>query len=294
MRISTIVKLRSTLIYCISRLNISPAFVFALARYYLPSGQGFRSIETGGEPVIEFWYFLPLRMQVRCTDQMNPFNYLHLPDRQADIRGHYIALYARYNKRLCSATLLVFDFIDGRWSKSAREPYHRIPLTAIQNSAMRWWGVFLDSLNDQLIKYERRLQEDHPPEVEAQLQKDISKALHSMAARLIRYCSELKSIATIVDSLTAHHRKIYPEDGFWQVATQLRSIKDFAEELEKKTQNILALLFNRIQLSNDRMIVSNGNAMQIIMRATQAEAIRSQQLAVEMRKDGLSVKTVSN
>lgn len=104
---------------------------------------------------------------------MNPFNYLHLPDRQADIRGHYIALYARYNKRLCSATLLVFDFIDGRWSKSAREPYHRIkeaigqsktlalsedifyPHFIFLTSAMRWWGVFLDSLNDQLIKYVR-------------------------------------------------------------------------------------------------------------------------------------------
>ncbi|KAL5316230.1 hypothetical protein ACEPPN_015275 [Leptodophora sp. 'Broadleaf-Isolate-01'] len=96
---------------------------------------------------------------------------------------------------------------------------------------------------------------------------------------------------------TLVRRKVQPskgvEDEFWQVATQLRSTKDFAEEVEKKTQNILALLFNRIQLSNDRMIVSNGNAMQIIMRATQAEAIRSQQLAVEMRKDGLSVKTIA-
>jgi hypothetical protein len=105
---------------------------------------------------------------------MNPFNYLHLPDRQADIRGHHIALYARYNKGRSSATLLVFDFIDGRWSKSAREPYHRLkeaigqseklglsedifyPHLVFFTSALRWWGGSLDSLNDQLIKYVRR------------------------------------------------------------------------------------------------------------------------------------------
>jgi hypothetical protein len=63
----------------------------------------------------------------------------------------------------------------------------------------------------------------------------------------------LKSIANSIDNLKAHHSKIYAgaegrpafkrvEDGFWQVATQLSSTKDFEEELEKKTQNILALV----------------------------------------------------
>lgn len=59
-------------------------------------------------------------------------------------------------------------------------------------------------------------------------------------------------------------------------------------------------LFNRIQLANDQRMVANGIAMQRIMEATQEEtrtsrvlAIRAHELTEEMKKDSLSMKTVS-
>ncbi|KAH8819290.1 hypothetical protein F5884DRAFT_743706 [Xylogone sp. PMI_703] len=86
--------------------------------------------------------------------------------------------------------------------------------------------------------------------------------------------------------------------GLYQVASQFQSVKSYELELEKKVQNILALLFNRIQLSNDRIMAANGSAMQEMMRATQEEtrmsramAIRAHGLTEEMKKDSLSMKT---
>jgi hypothetical protein len=59
-------------------------------------------------------------------------------------------------------------------------------------------------------------------------------------------------------------------------------------------------LFNRIQLSNDRIMVANSTAMQQILRATQEEtrmsrtmAIRAHELTEEMKKDSLSMKTIA-
>ncbi|KAG9235105.1 hypothetical protein BJ875DRAFT_283104 [Amylocarpus encephaloides] len=304
----------SALQYCISRLSLSPAFIHALARYFLPAGQAFRSDLCGPDSICDFWYFLPVRMQVRCTDQvaehtastagsnqMDPFNYLHLPDRRADIRGHQIALYTRYNKTRNSTTLIVFDFIDGRWSRAAREPCSRLregmgqyerlslfedmfsPHLVFLTSAMRWWSGAFDSLNSQLIKYERRLQDQRSPADEARIQREANKALHAMAAHLHRYCSELKSIANSLAALKTYHARIYVEseqglawhrlaDAFLHIESQLTAITNFEAELEKKIQNILALLFNRM---------------------TQEQTNQAQKLAWEMKIDSLSMKTIA-
>lgn len=84
----------------------------------------------------------------------------------------------------------------------------------------------------------------------------LSRALHSIAAHLHRYRSELTSLeATIADirsHLTAMNDSHNSTDdangqvfrGLDQTASQVRAINDFGQELEKKIDNILALASN--------------------------------------------------
>lgn len=76
-----------------------------------------------------------------------------------------------------------------------------------------------------------------------------------MASHLHRYASELSSLEETLSEIAAHHKAIHDENtmlndfqfqrienGLRQVASQLRPIKHFETELEKKLQNILALV----------------------------------------------------
>jgi hypothetical protein len=133
-----------------------------------------------------YWYFLPVRVQVRCTDkrsghvasasksnQMDPFNYLHLPDAEVDIRGSCIAIHASHEILTGHATFNIFNLLDGRWPKVVEEPQIRIA-EAVNHSAeagrtlspyfvhlvyftsiSRWWTNAMSSVNDQLIAYVR-------------------------------------------------------------------------------------------------------------------------------------------
>ena len=169
----------------ISLLHIPSAFVFALARYHLPTGRGFSTrLSNSNESICNLWYILPVRMQVKCTDleskhtqstagnnQMNPFHYLHLHDHSIDIRSSQIALFSQYNTTTNSTSLLAVNFIDGRWPKSVQEPETRIKgifeaykdvasardpffvhIVYLQ-SVMTWWTNALNSMNTQLITY---------------------------------------------------------------------------------------------------------------------------------------------
>jgi hypothetical protein len=133
--------------------------------------------------IFDFWYLLPIRVQVTCgsTDgshvcskgmkvQMNPLNYLHLAHPKVDVRGSQVALYFIYDKTLNLSTTMVINFQDGRWSKIIEEPMSRVLecLTDTRSnfgqdpffvhavyltSALRWWNNALQSFNDQLIAY---------------------------------------------------------------------------------------------------------------------------------------------
>ena len=85
--------------------------------------------------------------------------------------------------------------------------------------------------------------------------QDINRGLHAVAAHLHRYTSELKSIDDTIDAIFQYHRKILNpeglalggafqkiEDNLYHIASQLKAVKDFEEELEKKIQNSLALV----------------------------------------------------
>lgn len=87
---------------------------------------------------------------------------------------------------------------------------------------------------------------------------NLNKILHAMAAHLHRYGSELGRFADIVD----HIEKQFKEMGLQsdtendvqcrtssaieQVKSQLKDINTFRQELEYKTQNILALVSHSV------------------------------------------------
>jgi hypothetical protein len=176
---------RSAFIALISHLNVAPAFIFALSRYYLPIGKGQRIfLDEQNACRRDFWYSMPVRMQVKCTDsqlrhtsstggsnQKDPFHYLHLPDHNADIRGGQIVLCFQYNIRGRSTSAIVVNLLDGRWPTTVEEPQKRIresfshpsslELTedpffinlVYFTSILRLWTNALNSLNMQLITY---------------------------------------------------------------------------------------------------------------------------------------------
>lgn len=85
------------------------------------------------------------------------------------------------------------------------------------------------------------------------LNTQISRALHTMAAHLHRYGSELGWFEDIVSDISAHHEKFFQDVGneaagqrlsvgLVQIASQLKSVNTFRQELQHKTQNILALV----------------------------------------------------
>lgn len=127
---------------------------------------------------------LPVRVQVKCTDeikkhadttagsnQMDPFNYLHLESEKLDIRGSQIAILFNYDIVERRATTVSISLQDGRWSRVVEEPQKRISemldhvgLDACEadpffvhvifiTSALKWWRNALDSFNNQLIAH---------------------------------------------------------------------------------------------------------------------------------------------
>ena len=269
-------------------LMLPAAFIFSLTRHYLPNGRGSRRLQLAESTAFDFWYFLPVRVQVKTgasgpagdnqnSTQMNPFHKLQLPDVQLDIHRSCVGIFSRVDPNSKRFTFVALDFMDGRWPGVALEPKERITEVfkrrakagsqfggyycvhlVYLSSAARWWTNSLNSVNEQLIAYEQKLQieldsEDTTPEP---VLTGLSRALHSIAAHLQRYLSELKSLQAIVielstDYSTVHEREIstgavgdfeQAARGYNQVLSQVEAAHEFAVELEKKTQNILALV----------------------------------------------------
>lgn len=169
----------------VAQLEVPLSFVSTITQLYLPAGRGFSmSFRSTNIMCSDFWYILPVRVQFKCSDkkqshsastagsnQMNPLHYIHLPDAEVDIRGSQIAILSRYSTDGKSTTTLVFNLMDGRWSKSVEEPKRRLiemfshaskldldedpfHVHAIYyTSTLRWWMNALNSINEQLIAY---------------------------------------------------------------------------------------------------------------------------------------------
>lgn len=170
----------------LSHLNAPLAFAGSLARYYQPPERGYR--KSASEGSFDMWYMLPVRVQVECTNaikkhdkttagsnQMDPFNYLHLESEHLDIRGSQIAVLFQYDGSKRAATTVSISLQDGRWSRVVEEPQKRISemldhvgLAECESdpffvhvifvtSALKYWRNALDSFNNQLIAHVRHL-----------------------------------------------------------------------------------------------------------------------------------------
>ncbi|RYP24428.1 hypothetical protein DL767_008598 [Monosporascus sp. MG133] len=235
---------------------------------------------------------------------MDPFHYLHLEHENLDIRGSQIAVLFQQDFLGKHTTTLAISFQDGRWSKLVNETRRRIQECldvlgedvcgedpffvhlVFMTSALRWWRNALDSFNNQLIAYEKQLQEQmgSSQPVRADLNTIISKALHSMTAHLHRYGSELGYFEDVIAHVTQHnddfvddkpprpwvemesHRRV--SFGLREMALHLKVIVTFRKELEDKAKNILALVFNNTQVSNGNMVVTNGKVTAKLLPAT--------------------------
>ena len=231
------------------------------------------------------------------SNQMNPFYYLHLADMELDIRGSQIAIFCRYDDVGTTMTAVVLNFMDGRWSKSVLEPKKRLMhgyegLTTAQrpsdpfylhlvyfSSALRWWTNALGGIDHQLIRYVSRpkpfvqavRQSLIHPLQELRLQSEVdsnasvptafgglNRALHSIAAHLQRYGSELASMEDTLSDIIRHHHDWLEDqssdvnkiavrenlvcNGLDEMASQLRQVKAFLVEVKNKLENILALV----------------------------------------------------
>ena len=161
------------------KYSLAPAFISTLANYDQPPARGLPRSSRLAQGVFDFWYLLPVRVQVKClspdthtcrtglTTQMNPLNHLHLAAPEIDIRGSQIAIYSIYNNTYKLDTNIVINLQDGRWSRIIEDPILRTK-EYLRNSkngdpffihciyfstALRLWSNALQSFNDQLIAY---------------------------------------------------------------------------------------------------------------------------------------------
>ncbi|KAL1645826.1 hypothetical protein SLS61_008087, partial [Didymella pomorum] len=193
---------------------------------------------------------------------MDPFNYLHLESEGLDIRGSQIAVLFQYD--------------------SAKRA------TTTEKRLQSEMGSLQSKTGD--------------------MNTEVSRALHTMVAHLHRYGSELGWFEGIVADLSAHHDRFFQTQsgrankaetsagqrlsvGLVHIAAQLKAVNTFRQELQYKTQNILALLFNNIQVSNDKMVVELLNASREEAELSRRIADQSQQIALEMQEDSISMKT---
>ncbi|SPJ71034.1 uncharacterized protein FTOL_00762 [Fusarium torulosum] len=266
---------------------------------------------------------------------MNPFHKLHLPDLKLDIHRSCVAIFSRVDPISRQSTFFTVDFMHGHWPRIALEPKTRLQEVykgqsdsepafgrefrvhlVYLSSATRWWTNVLNSVNEQLIAYEQKLQIEFDTEGgnTEPILTELNKALHSVSAHLQRYLSEIQSLGGIVTDLIADYALIHQHDvvtgnnhdheeatrGYKMILSTVEATGRFAVELEKKAQNTLALLFNRIQINSDRMLVANGQAMQAILKAMQEDAGLSRQmarqshmLAKDMKRDSVAMKTIA-
>lgn len=338
--------------------EVPPAFIRDVIHYYQLGGRGTRMHQSGPLDGLTYdlWYMIPLRVQFHCTqkgtgkghsrshssaNQMNPFHYLHLPAADLDIRGSQIGLFFQYNAQSRSTSVITINFQDGRWAKLVEGLQHRVKESMEHNqtvnidgdpffvhsiylsSIIRWWQNSLRSFNEQLIEYEKALQNqiDKPDDNHddtTDFNNEMNKSLHYMSAHLHRFSSEILLLEETTLYIISEHANFFEKVlkprvtaptaigddervkcGLQQLLSQVKSIEKFRLELLHKNENILELLFNNMSVTNDQAQVKNGHKMQEILTATQQEtkisqkmAKTSQKLTEEMKKDSLSMKTV--
>lgn len=191
---------------------------------------------------------------------------------------------------------------------------------------LEWWSTVLLYVNRELIDHERMLQREIANETEGFLNasKVLNAALHAMAAHLYHYKTELQRLEMVLSDLRKHRTemtykpRLKRRDGedrkqeekneedqeefppidrelqkIEQLASRLAVISSVSDEMEKKVQNILALLFNQIQAINDKTLQAILNASQQENRISQKLSLASHMLSRSMKRDSIAMKTIA-
>ncbi|KPM45601.1 hypothetical protein AK830_g984 [Neonectria ditissima] len=260
------------------------------------------------------------------SNQMDPFHYIHLSGTKTDIRGSQIGLWVRHDDKTGGTSVVVVNLLDSRLRSLIEEPLTRargaikrrsgtnsprsrwsIHLIYL-SSALRWWNNVLFCFNQQLVMHEKQLQLEIATQSSAfsDASKDINTALHIMAAHLHRYKSELHRVEFILSEIrspkfspSGTNSAMSTEDGereslkSEQLMSQLNAIISFADEMERKIQNVLTLLFNQIQVTNDNTLQAILKTAQADTKLSQKVAFQSHQLTISMKNDSVAMKTIA-
>ncbi|KAF6817729.1 hypothetical protein CPLU01_13504 [Colletotrichum plurivorum] len=245
------------------------------------------------------------------SNQLDPFHYIHLSGAKADIRGSYIGLFTQHAPGRGGTTVVLFSLLDPRLRDLIEEPLNRVRAAVRRasgtgvdinphfvhlvylSSALRWWNNVLLCFNQELVMHEKQLQNETAADTSAfsLRSKDINTSLHTMAAHLHRYKSELHRVDSILRELQSakfstgdevgNAESNMPQDSLKidHLMSQLNAIRSFSDELERKVQNILALLFNQIQVTNDRTLQAILTAAQEDNKLSQNIVLQSHELA---------------
>ncbi|KAF6828946.1 hypothetical protein CMUS01_08378 [Colletotrichum musicola] len=230
------------------------------------------------------------------SNQLDPFHYIHLSGAKADIRGSYIGLFTQHAPGRGGTTVVSFSLLDPRLRDLIEEPLNRVRAAVRRasgtgvainphfvhlvylSSALRWWNNVLLCFNQELVMHEKQLQNETAADTSAfsLRSKDINTSLHTMAAHLHRYKSELHRVESILRELQSakfstgdkvgNAESNMPQDSLKidHLMSQLNAIRSFSDELERKVQNILALLFNQIQIAILTMLFLPGTSFAAI------------------------------
>ncbi|RSL60678.1 hypothetical protein CEP53_005365 [Fusarium sp. AF-6] len=272
---------------------------------------------------------------------MDPINHIYFERQGVIINRH---TYAIYMKRDCDTRRLrVFVVIRG--GGRDQQPLAQVQSALERRSSkdlddspcfvlliyitftLRWWGDLFIHFNLELAEHVIDLQREISEETEGFIHttKVLNVTLHTMAAHLHRYKTELQRVGGILSDLRKHRKemtykpKSKPRNGedekqqdrkqeeeeeelstidregqkIEQLASQLVAISGFADEMEKKIQNTLALLFNQIQAINDRTLQGILNASQQENRISQRLSLASHMLSRSMKRDSIAMKTIA-
>ncbi|KAL7627065.1 hypothetical protein AAE478_003841 [Parahypoxylon ruwenzoriense] len=253
----------------VSKHQVPVTFLSVIARTFQVCGTGYRRLLPDAW---DYWCLLPVRVCIHCeldpkdhntsmagSNQMDPFNYIHLDGVKTDIRGSFIGMFMRGD--------------------------------------------------------EKRIQQEIADETPGftSTSKSLNTALHIMAAHLYRYKTELQRIDLILSDLLSHRGDMTSKTAWEcgessnsngslppidrererieQLVSKLKAISSFSDEMERKVNNILALLFNQIQAINDKTLQAILSASQQDTRLSQKISMQSHLLAISMRKDSAAMKT---
>ncbi|KAI8711948.1 hypothetical protein NCS52_01459900 [Fusarium sp. LHS14.1] len=328
-----------------STYRIPSAFLASVSQPLDSCGTAFR---RQSQHEWDYWCLLPFRLSTVENDartagsnQMDPSYHIYLEGQQIAIFGRTIALYMKRNCKTGKTHVFVVNYAGEEF---ILRPLARVRKFLKQRSSvdldgipcfvllmyiacmLTWWNNALQFFNEELISHEINLQELISNETEGFINtsKVLNAALHSMAAHLHRYKTELQRTGLVLSDLRRYRgemtykpnpkprdREEYgkqedekedddeaspPIDRELQkiehLASKLAAISSSVDEMERKVQNILALLFNQIQAINDKTLQAILNASQQETRISQRLSLASHMLSRSMKRDSIAMKTV--